>query len=152
MSGKSQKPTNGSARRRAAQPNRKPLIGTVAVLCTIVLVLVFVNVRRAEARHPTPRADAAQVRLIAGSHYDNEYVASTYRKAAKIKNIIDGLFCYCFCKGGGHYSLLDCFRDDHGAGCDTCLGEVNLAYDMAQQGATLDQIRDAIDQKFGHGQ
>ena len=147
MSGKGKK--NGQNARRRAKGSNAPLMYTVAGLFVLVLLLVFMNVRRAEARHPQPRATADEIQLIAGSHYDNAHVASTYRKAARIKKIVDGLFCYCFCKGGGHYSLLDCFRDDHGAGCDICLGEVNLAYEMSEKGATLDQIRDAVDQQFG---
>jgi hypothetical protein len=124
------------------------MIATLAALFGIVVLLVVLNVRRAEARHPEPRASADDIRLIAGEHYNNSHVASTYRKASRIKKIVDGLFCYCFCKGGGHYSLLDCFRDDHGAGCDICLGEVNLAYEMSQRGATLEEIRAEVDKQF----
>ncbi|HSL72479.1 MAG TPA: CYCXC family (seleno)protein [Longimicrobiales bacterium] len=141
-----QRPTR---RGKSAQRSQVPLIGTVAGLFVIVVLLVFANARKAHAVHPDPRPDAAMIRTVSANHYHDEYVATSYRKASKVKQILDGLFCYCFCKGGGHYSLLDCFRDDHGAGCDICMGEAQLAHDMAEKGATLEQIRAEIDKDFG---
>jgi hypothetical protein len=68
--------------------------------------------------------------------------------AAQVKSTLDGLFCYCHCKGAGHYSLLDCFRDEHGAGCDICLESARVAYRMALEGRSLTEIRQTIDQMY----
>jgi len=103
------------------------------------------------ADHPNPRpnvtsADVAPASLYAG--YPR--VATTYRHTAQIAELVDGVYCYCRCeRNAGHYSLLDCFRTDHAAGCDICLGEAALAYRMSRQGASLDAIRSAVDHRYG---
>ena len=147
MSGKDK--NKGPARRRKVRNSNVPMIATFGGLLAIVVLLIVLNVRRAEARHPEPRATAENIRLDSADRYHDAHVASTYRKAGKIKQIVDGLFCYCFCKGGGHYSLLDCFRDEHGSTCDICMGEADLAYEMNQKGATLEEIRAEVDRQFG---
>ena len=146
MSGKGKKNVQG--RRRKVKTSNISMIVTSAGLLAIVVLLVFLKARTAEARHPEPRESADNIRLDSGSGHAS-HVASTYRKTGRIKKIVDGLFCYCFCKGGGHYSLLDCFRDDHGASCDICLGEADLAFEMSQKNATLEEIRAEVDRQFG---
>ncbi|PYO84197.1 MAG: hypothetical protein DMD65_03660 [Gemmatimonadetes bacterium] len=70
--------------------------------------------------------------------------------ARSAPQVLDGVFCYCRCaRNVGHRSLLTCFESDHGSRCSTCMGEARLAADLAAQGRTLDQIRHAIDQRFG---
>ena len=77
-------------------------------------------------------------------------VARVYKMAAAIPGLLDGLYCYCQCsKHAGHRSLLTCFESEHGASCDVCLDEVVVAYNMSQNGSTLQQIRDAIDARYG---
>jgi len=144
-----------SSRARANTRNQRAgrrdaaLYTLAAVLLIVVGVVLFA--RRASASgHPQPRANAEQMQTESPDRYGAYPEAKeVYRMAAHIKSTLDGLFCYCYCKGGGHYSLLDCFKDDHGAGCDMCLGEARLAYDMIQKGATLQEIRAAIDAQFG---
>lgn len=119
----------------------------------VLLAAIVIVVNRAQASvHPKPRAEAKQIMLESPDRYpDLPQVAETYKMAADIRSTIDGLFCYCYCKGGGHYSLLDCFRDDHGAGCDICLESVQIAHKMTQEGKSLDEIRAQIDTQFGEG-
>ncbi len=76
-------------------------------------------------------------------------VAKAYRIAAEIPKVIDSLFCYCYCKKNhGHKTLLTCYTNKHGSKCDVCLGEVFFAYDLYNQGKTLDEIVIAVDKKF----
>jgi hypothetical protein len=37
---------------------------------------------------------------------------------------------------------------DHGAGCDICLQEAVLTYEMSQQGNSLDDIREEVDRRY----
>ena len=76
-------------------------------------------------------------------------VAEAYRIAAQIPKVIDSLFCYCYCKKNHqHKTLLTCYTSRHGSKCDICLGEVFYAYELYNQGKTLDEIVIAVDKKF----
>ena len=127
------------------------LYGFAGVMLLVAALILFARTNNANAHeHPAPRAQAEQMQTESPDRYgDYPEAKEVYKLAASIKSTLDGLFCYCYCNGGGHYSLLDCFKDDHGAGCDICLGEAKLAYNMVQQGASLEQIRAAIDAQFG---
>ena len=62
------------------------------------------------------------------------------------------LDCYCGCEQHeGHKNLLDCFRTNHGASCDICVGEAVTAGRMLAEGTPVDQIRDALRARYGHG-
>jgi len=62
------------------------------------------------------------------------------------------LDCYCGCEQNeGHKNLFDCFRTAHGASCDICIGEAVTAGQMLSQGTPIDQIRDALRARYGHG-
>lgn len=66
--------------------------------------------------------------------------------AAAIPDVLDGIYCYCACsEHSSHYSLHDCFTDNHAARCDICLTEAETAFGMAEKGAPLAEIRAAID-------
>ncbi|MBT5027499.1 MAG: hypothetical protein HOL15_01870 [Nitrospinaceae bacterium] len=76
-------------------------------------------------------------------------VAEAYRIAAEIPKVIDSLFCYCYCKKNHqHKTLLTCYTNRHGSKCDICMGEVFYAYELYNQGKTLDEIVIAVDKKF----
>lgn len=101
--------------------------------------------------HPAPRADVGAASVVPAARYATyPDIARTYATASEIPHVLDGLYCYCDCvRHSGHYSLLDCFRNDHAAGCNICLSEAVLAHDMTRDGASLDAVRDAIDGTFG---
>lgn len=142
------KGSNRSARKPAGRQNAV-LYGIAGLLFVLAGLVMFS--RRADAHeHPKPREQAEQMMTESPDRYGAYPEAKeAYRMAAHIKSTLDGLFCYCYCKGAGHYSLLDCFKDDHGAGCDVCIGEAKLAYQMVQQGKSLEEIRAAVDAQFG---
>lgn len=100
--------------------------------------------------HPTPRVDAAAKTLMPAARYaSTPGVGEVYQYAAEMPMVMDGIFCYCQClRNFGHYSLLECFMDDHAAACDICLREAILAYQMTGQGQSLDDIRRAVDQQY----
>lgn len=142
------KRSNQNARKPSGRQNAV-LYGIAGLLFVLAGLVMFS--RRADAHeHPKPRAEAEQMMTESPDRYGAYPEAKeAYRMAAHIKSTLDGLFCYCYCKGAGHYSLLDCFKDDHGAGCDICIGEAKLAYQMVQQGKSLEEIRAAVDAQFG---
>ncbi len=75
-----------------------------------------------------------------------------YTVAEKHPELLAQLDCYCGCEQHeGHKNLLDCFRTTHGAGCDICVGEAVTAGQMYESGTPVDQIRDALRTRYGHG-
>ncbi|HEX6559932.1 MAG TPA: CYCXC family (seleno)protein [Longimicrobiales bacterium] len=135
---------------RAPQRRRRDaMLYAAAAICVMVAALVIFARRANATEHPAPRAEAGQMMTKNADDFADPDTREVYKLAAQVKSTLDGLFCYCYCKGAGHYSLLDCFKDEHGAGCDICKQEARLAYQMTQQGATLAQIRAAIDAQFG---
>jgi hypothetical protein len=134
-------------KKKAAQP--VPGIRyVVAVLAVVVLVLGIVSTRRVHASpHPSPRAGLTHEHVQSAEPYAAyPRIRQVYEMAARIPHVLDGLYCHCDCsKHSNHRSLLTCFQDDHGAGCDVCLTEAALAYQMTQEGKSLKEIRDAVD-------
>ena len=125
--------------RRSAAPW---IMVTVAVAAGLLLAS-----RKSEAAHPTPRdMDHAEHIVDSRQFAGYERVQDAYRMAAAIPNVLDGIYCYCACaEHSGHHSLHDCFTSEHGARCDICMSEAALAYRLTRDGASLDEVRDAID-------
>ena len=101
--------------------------------------------------HPEPRPGVTAERVLPASTVLNTPgAAEAYAAARQAPQVLDGVHCYCECaKHLGHRSLLTCFETDHGAQCDICMGEAVLAARLASQGGSLDEVRRAIDQRFG---
>ena len=138
--------------RQAGGRNRAPfyIMGGSLVAALLVLAIVTQRGGQEASHHPTPRIDAHASHVMPATRYaSTPQVAETYTMAAEIVSVLDGLYCYCLCRETfTHYSLLDCFKDDHAAGCDVCMDEAILAHEMTQQGRSLDDIRTAIDAQY----
>jgi len=68
-----------------------------------------------------------------------------YQLAGRNPALFSQLRCYCGCdRTYGHKSLLDCYRDGHGAKCDICVGEALEANTLAKQNTPVEQIREAL--------
>ena len=102
--------------------------------------------------HPTPRPGITAAKVLTrdqlGEHAD---AAPVFDMVREIPQVIDGIRCQCGCAElEGKYSLLSCYEPDGMAGhCQICQGEARLAYRLNKQGKSLDDIRAAIDAKFG---
>ena len=140
--------TSGLAKSRKMNHRRAGYSAAAVLILAAVLAVVVTN--KKAAAHPTPRADVNAEEVVHHSHYQGyPRVQAVYKQAARIPEVLDGLHCYCECgQHSGHYSLLDCFKSDHGAGCDICLTSVAMAYDLNKDGKSLDEIRAAIDEVF----
>ncbi len=81
--------------------------------------------------------------------YFSGKVATSYKAAREIPEILDSLYCYCDCKKhAGHKSLLTCYVDRHAANCDICINEALIARNMHKNGEDVIAIRKAIDGRY----
>ena len=99
-------------------------------------------------------------KFLDGQHEDIRLV---YEVAGKATDILQWIPCYCGCGDSvGHRSNLNCFIaetredgsilwDDHGTRCLVCLEIAVESVQMAQQGKSLKEIREAIDSKYKEG-
>jgi len=72
-----------------------------------------------------------------------------YQLAGKNPALFSQLHCYCGCdRLYGHKSLLDCYRDGHGARCEICVGEALQAKTLANQKTPVEQIREALRERY----
>lgn len=82
---------------------------------------------------------------LAPEQFSDPRTQNAYAMAAKVKEVLYQLPCYCYCDEAlGHESLLDCFVTDHGAECDMCQQEAIYAYEQTRKGKTAAQIRAAV--------
>src|SRR3972149_11473948 len=76
-------------------------------------------------------------------------IREAYAAAAEIPEVLDHLYCYCYCaEDHGHRSLRTCFTDGHGSGCDICMSEAIRARELDKKGYSIKDIRAAIDSEF----
>ena len=76
--------------------------------------------------------------------------AEAYAVAAKDPELLDYMFCYCYCEQNyGHKSLRTCFTSEHAANCGICIDEAIMAYELRQKKMSIKEIRATIDKQFG---
>ena len=132
--------------------NRKNLPWVITGVAVIILggILVAQRIGTAGAGHPDPRPDVSGASVMPASNWNYEPIIRAYAAAAQYPQVMEGLYCHCQCKEHfNHRSLLTCFESEHGSACDICMGEARLAAQMHGQGASLDQIRQAVDRQYG---
>ena len=132
--------------------NARALPWLIAGGAGVMLVAVLVFGRGGgRIHHPDPRPGVTAIGVlepVAVPHVPG--AADSYAAARSSAALLDGLYCHCHCReNAGHRSLLTCFQSEHGAYCDICMGEAILAAGMAGQDNSLEQIRHAIDARFG---
>jgi hypothetical protein len=133
----------------------RTLVWATGVLSALAVLLfaVFSGAKPTQYRHPHPRpdvtADSVVPNFLLGGF---ERSRPAYAVARAIPTVLDGLRCYCNCNVSvGHRSLLSCFEDMHGAACDVCQREAEMAGQGFAQGESLERIRAAIDAAYGAG-
>jgi len=105
-----------------------------------------------EARftHPEPRPDVDDERVLEAQDVMG-HVSELFDGIRAIPHVADGIGCYCGCGAMPDMrSLLSCYE---GAGmaqfCVICEGEGRIAVRMHAEGGSLDEIRAAIDRRYG---
>jgi hypothetical protein len=137
--------------RNPISPRTVPLpIWVLAGALALLVVYRFGTSPVQAQTHPDPRPEVTSAGMLSGSQFAGyPVVEQIYEEARQIPEVLDGLYCHCGCKEHeGHRSLLSCFQTAHGAGCDICLQEADMAFRMHQGGEGLEAIRDAVDAAF----
>jgi len=91
----------------------------------------------------------------------HEVVTAAYQFAAEHPEILSYVPCFCGCERSGHTGNSDCFVksraangdvvewDEHGVECTVCIDVANRSRQMHASGASVRDIRTAIDKEFG---
>ncbi len=140
---------------------RRTMIGTAIRACAALSLGVvgggFSAVQRVAHRvgpHPEPRPgiNASHMPKSATVRQANAKAVDAFDEARTIPEILDGIRCQCGCADQeGMRSLLSCYEGDEAMAlhCDICQGEARLAYRMKGKGRSLDEIRAAVDARYG---
>jgi hypothetical protein len=92
-----------------------------------------------------------------------EVITAAYKFAADHPEILSYVPCFCGCERSGHGANHDCFVkqraengdvlawDEHGVDCAVCIDVANRSRQMFESGASVRDIRAAIDKEFGKG-
>jgi Protein of unknown function with PCYCGC motif len=126
------------------------LIGSGAV---VVLTAIYFGATALRAGHaPAPADnDYRNVVTLDPALYTGP-AHEAYRIAREHPELLAQLHCYCGCdRIHGHNNLLDCFRSSHGGHCAICVGEAVDAERMYKAGTPVEQIRDALRQRYSRG-
>jgi hypothetical protein len=90
-----------------------------------------------------------------------DVVQAAYQFAAEHPEILSYVPCFCGCERSGHEGNTDCFVksraangdvvewDEHGLDCAVCIDVANRSRQMFSAGASVRDIRAAIDKEFG---
>jgi hypothetical protein len=103
--------------------------------------------------HPSPRPGIDASRVPTASELaDAPRAVAAFDEVREIPHIIDGIRCHCGCaKNPNHYSLLSCFEttDAMAKDCQGCRRQARHVYELNRAGKSLDDIRVAVDKRFG---
>lgn len=89
-----------------------------------------------------------------------EVITAAYQFAAEHPEILSYVPCFCGCENAGHSGNADCFVksravngdviewDEHGVECAVCIDVANRSRQMHASGASVRDIRTAIDKEF----
>lgn len=107
----------------------------------------------APAPHPTPRPGITAAKVPIGGELGNDpKLIRLFDSVRAIPEVVDGIRCQCGCASSeGFYSLLTCYEGESAMArsCTVCQGEGSLVARLHKEGKSLDEIRRAIDAKFG---
>jgi hypothetical protein len=103
--------------------------------------------------HPAPRAGITAKKVLTRDQLaDTPDAIPAFDAVRAIPGIVDGIRCSCGCADqAGFYSLLSCFENEDAMArsCGFCQAEGSFVARLHGQGKALDQIRVAVDAKFG---
>lgn len=109
--------------------------------------------RRAPGPHPTPRPGITAEKLPPSDQLSRNGDAQlAFDEVRQIPEIVDGIRCNCGCaENPGYYSLLTCYEGTGAMAlaCPICQGQGRLAFRLHSAGKSLDEIREAIDARYG---
>jgi len=86
----------------------------------------------------------------------NPRTEGAYDYAIHHPEIIEWMPCYCGCEAMGHGSNLACYVtpegtfEEHASFCEICVDITLKAKELTEQGMSLREVRQIIDQTWGH--
>ena len=128
----------------------------VAILAAFLLLLALIIGGCGQTGASTTDSGSADLNFP-DFVYRSEDALAGYRIAAANQDIMERIPCYCGCVRDPekYRSLKDCFYDrktggfeEHAAGCTTCLEEARDIGQWKQEGLSLGDIRQRIDEKY----
>ncbi|HEX8320415.1 PCYCGC motif-containing (lipo)protein [Longimicrobium sp.] len=104
---------------------------------------------KAHGHHPAPREGISGQGVLSGEVVPSS-ARDAYTIAARIPSILDALYCHCDCHERDELrSLLECFENRMATTCGICQSEARMAGEMHADGKSLEEIRKAIDDRYG---
>ncbi|KMJ56261.1 lipoprotein [Bacillus sp. LL01] len=106
-------------------------------------------------------AAAEELPTFLANHH--EAIGDIYERTPHYQDLLEHIPCYCGCgESVGHRSTFDCFIhergedgsvvwDDHGAKCGVCLEIAHASMELYDNGTSVDEIRDLIDERYKEG-
>jgi len=124
--------------------NRKKTLVLAVAIITLILGVYAVTVNMRSGINKLPLT--AQ---------ENPMIKEAYMFAVEHPEVLESVPCYCGCKNSGHRHNRDCFVDDsgnyveHGSLCGGCTEVALASKKLYEEGKSLKEIRETIDQTFG---
>jgi len=125
---------------------------TLALAGTAASAAAAVLPRSLRSDHPDPRPGIDGSNVIKADELSDPELVPLFEGIAKIPQIADGIRCSCGCASDPAIrSLLSCYEKASGMAkfCPICQSEGRMVIRLNDAGRTLDQIREALDAKFG---
>lgn len=103
--------------------------------------------------HPTPRPGITGAKVATHEQLAGKpQLVELFDAVREIPEVADGIRCNCGCAHtDGFYSLLSCYEGKGAMArdCHICQGQGRLAVRLHKAGKSLQDIRAAVDAKFG---
>lgn len=102
--------------------------------------------------HPVPRPGITGEKVLTKEQLASKpKLIALFDDVRAIPEVVDGIRCNCGCTNPPeYYSLLSCYEGKGMAmSCVICQGQGRLAVRLHKEGKSLDEIRAAVDAKFG---
>jgi hypothetical protein len=135
------------------------LASGIGAVVALAASMPLAHVAHARARrthdpkpHPDPRPGITGAKVATKEQLkDTPALIPLFDSVREMPEIADGIRCHCGCADTpGFRSLLSCYEGDAMAKeCRTCQGQARIAARLKKSGKSLDEIRAAIDAKFG---
>ena len=120
-----------------------------AVLASMPRALQAARPSRDGLEHPTPRPGITAEKVLADEEVP-ERAKAAYAAAREIPEVLDGLYCHCDCgERDKMRSLLSCFETRMPTSCGICREEARMALRLHREGRSLEEIRAAVDRRYG---
>ena len=101
------------------------------------------------ASEPWPAVPRASRPLTLEPNLFEGKVAEAYGVAKQRPELLERIACYCECYlTAGHQNALDCFRDRHAAGCETCVAIALRAEELGRRGYAVADVKAIVDREY----